>query len=116
MRTYGRATNPQTGVKTWVKVETDAHGYNDEVWLTTLAQTLKLNLGESPFFANYGIPAHASVMTQIFPDFYLAFTQQQFSQYFAALLITKESNPKPTYNIQVTTNQGVVLMHAVTPI
>lgn len=50
MRTFGRTTNILTGVKTWVEIDTDSAGFNDAVWLTTLVQVLKLNLGESPFF------------------------------------------------------------------
>ena len=106
MRTYGRITNPN-GTKTWVQVTTDANGFDDMVWLTTLCQCLQLNLNESPFFANYGIPAHQSVVTQVFPDYYVMQTQQQFSKYFASLLISKVPGVNPVYNINVITNQGV---------
>jgi hypothetical protein len=113
MRTYGRTRDTLTGAKTWRIVTTDAFGFNDSVYLTTLAQVLKLNLGESPFFANYGIPAHQSVVTQVYPDFYMMRTQQQFGQYFASLILTPvpdsaddEGRPVPTYNISVLTNTG----------
>lgn len=106
MRTYGRITNAD-GTKTWVEVQTDANGYNDYVMITTLAQVLLLNLGESPFYANYGIPAKPSVVQQVFPDFYVARTQQQFAPNFASLIVTKLNSPTPTYDINVTTNQGV---------
>ena len=108
MRTYGR-TYSELGVPTWVEVTTDANGYNDAVWITTLIQTLKLNLGESPFFANFGIPAQVSVLTQVQPDFYLAYTQQQFAPYFAALVLSKQApvpNGDPVYTINATTQQG----------
>jgi hypothetical protein len=111
MRTYGRIYNDD-GTYKWVVVETDANGFNDEVWLTTLCQTLKLNLNESPFWANYGIPAEPAVVQQVFPDFYVSRTQQQFSQYFASLIISKvnvttaQGQPVPTYNIAVVTNYG----------
>lgn len=109
MRTYGRVTNPD-GSRTWQVVTTDANGNDDMVWLTTLVQTLLLNLGESPFFAQYGIPAQQSVMQQVFPDYYVGVTQQAFSSYFASLLISKLSNPLvPSYQINVTTHQGVKL-------
>lgn len=95
------------GNATWVEVVTDTNGYNDAVWITTLIQTLKLNLGESPFYANRGIPAQQSVITQIFPDFYVNQTQQQFAQYFASLIIAKEpANPTPTYNVNIITHSG----------
>lgn len=108
MRTWGRVYDLY-GNATWVKVETDANGFNDMVYVTTLAQVLKLNLGESPFYANYGIPAHQSVMLQVFPDFYITYTQQQFAKYFASLIVAKVNTPDPRYNISVTTNQGVKL-------
>lgn len=105
MRTYGRTTD-EFGKKTWVVVTTDANGFNDNVYLTTLAQVLKLNLGESPFFGNYGIPAHPSVVQQVFPDYYVAYTQQQFAQHFASLTIAKQPLPFPSYIINVLTQQG----------
>jgi hypothetical protein len=92
-----------------VEVTTDSNGFNDEVYLVTLVQCLKLNLGESPFYAQYGIPAHPSVVQQVFPDYYIANTQKQFAQYFASLTISKQSSPTPTYIVNVITNQGAKL-------
>lgn len=100
MRTYGRVN----GV--WVKVETDENGFNDDVYVTTLIQNLKLSLGESPFYANNGIPAQKSVISQIFPDFYVNQIQQQFSKYFASLLIAKIPATYPLYRVNLLTNQG----------
>lgn len=108
LRTYGRTYN-HDGSYQWVQVTTDANGHNDYVWLTTLIQCLKLNLNESPFYANYGIPAQPSVVTQIFPDFYVNQTQSQFSQYFASLIVSKVNSLTPTYNINAITNQGTVI-------
>lgn len=105
MRTYGRVTN-RDGTKTWVVVQTDADGNDDYVYLTTLCQCLLLNLGESPFYANYGIPAKPAVVQQVQPDYYVARTQQQFAQYFANLVIAKVTAPVPTYKVNVTLNQG----------
>lgn len=101
MRTYGRSG----GI--WVEVVTDPNGQNDQIYLTTLLQTLKLNLGESPFWANYGIPAQTSVIQQIFPDYYVSFTQQQFAQYFASLTIARSSPSPPTYRVNVITHNGI---------
>jgi hypothetical protein len=121
MRTYGRTQDVISGKKKWWVVTTDQGGYNDSVYLTDLAQVLKLNLGESPFFANYGIPAHESIMTQVFPDFYIARTQQQFAGYFASLIVTalpvqqgsadsfatqQEGASAPRYYLNVLTNYG----------
>lgn len=109
MRTYGRVTN-EDGTKSWVVVTTDANGYDDSVWLTTLAQALKLNTGESPFYANYGIPQYQTIMTQVFPDYYTMLTQTQFAPYFASLVITRaQGQYPPVYNVTAVTEQGAIL-------
>lgn len=97
----------------WVEVSTDANGYNDAVWLTTLSQVLKLGLNESPVFGNYGIPAQQSVVTQVVPDYYVTLTQQLFSPYFIALQLTKIPSENPTYDINATANPGAILMSPV---
>ena len=112
MRTYGRITN-QDGSKIWLTVTTTVDGQEDYVWITTLCQTLLLNLNESPFFADYGIPAYQSIVTQVFPDFYIVRTQQRFAQYFASLLVSRQPVPTPVYLVNVTTNQGFKLNAAV---
>jgi hypothetical protein len=106
-RTYGRVKNPD-GSRSWVKVETDANGDNSYLFITTLIQVLLLNLGESPFYANYGIPAQRSVLTQIFPDYYVTVTQQQFAQFFARLSISKVPSTTPTYDVSLQTLQGAI--------
>lgn len=117
MRTYGRVTPdplyPYT--RKWVEVTTDEYGYNDNVYLTTLVQVIKLNLGESPFYSNWGIPAHPSVVTQIAPDYYMTLTQQRFAAYFLLLIISKENGfdedgiPAPLYRVNVITQYGAQL-------
>lgn len=111
MRTYGRIKDSAspTGFK-WIEVQTDANGHDDYVWITTLIQCLKLNLGESPFFADYGIPAQQSVIQQIFPDYYVMQTQQQFAARFASLIISKQPFAQPTYNVNIVTNAGVKIV------
>jgi len=59
VRTYGKITNPD-GTQSWVQVTTDGSGSNDAVYATALVQTVKLNINESPFYANSGIPAKPS--------------------------------------------------------
>lgn len=109
MRTYGRTYNPD-GTYQWVKVETDANGKNDAVYLTTLAQVLKLNLGESPFYANYGIPQQKTIVTQVFPDYYVMVSQMQFSPYFASLTITRQQDrPDPVYDVTAVAHSGAIL-------
>lgn len=79
------------------------------MWLTTLCQCILLMLNESPFNAKYGIPAQQSVLTQIFPDFYMLQLQTFFSPYFASIIISKLPSATPTYNVAVTTFQGAKL-------
>ena len=106
IRTFGRITNPD-GSRIWVVVQTDSLGNDDLVWVTTLLQVIQLNLNESPFFAQYGLPAQQSVMQQVFPDYYMALTQQVVAPYFASLIISKVSSATPTYNVFVTLHSGV---------
>lgn len=123
LRTWGR-TYDLYGNPTWVEVTTDTNGFNDLVYLTTLAQVLKLNLGESPFFANYGLPAHQTIVTQVAPDFYLTATQQQFAQYFASLTIARlaptppligKAADSPTYQINAVAHNGAALPRVTVP-
>lgn len=114
MRTYGRVIvgvgADGLPIKKWVEVTTDKNGLNDQVWLTTLAQACLLNLNESPFYADWGIPAKQAVLQQIPPDYYVSQLQRQFSQYFASILIARDQTQlQPTYIIQVVTHQGVIL-------
>ena len=127
MRTYGRvpvymsgtliqAKNPNTGqpATKWVVVQTDANGFNDLVYATTLVQAFKINLGESPFYANYGLPAKTSVVTQVAPDYNVVLTQQQFAQYFASLVVARQAGAAtPTYKVDITTHVGVKLSASV---
>lgn len=110
MRVYGRVPVDiavPNGPKRWVVVETTEEGLNDGVHITAMAQTFKLNLNESPFWANFGIPAHESVMQQIWPDFYVTFIQQYYSQFFTSLIVTPQrAEREPHYLASVTTHQG----------
>lgn len=106
MRTWGRVE--ENGVKRWVAVESDASGDFSYGWITTLIQTLKLGLAESPFYAQYGIPAQQSIIDQVYPDYYVTMVQQQFSRYFASLSVKKVSDAtNPIYDLSVITFNGV---------
>lgn len=111
MRTYGRVKDKTTKQLRWVQVDTTDEGFDDYVWVTTLIQSLKLNLGESPFYANYGIPAKQSVLQQVQPDFYTARAQQQFAPYFANLLMAREpgDQDQPSYRVNITLHSGLKL-------
>jgi len=120
LRTWGRTRDVLTGKKTWVEVTTDEGGHDDMVMLTTLAQVLKLNLGESPFYADWGIPAEPSVVTQIYPDYYVQLTQQRFAPLFMSLFLQKMPDavdergaPSPYYSFECVTNYGAYLAYQV---
>lgn len=109
MRVWGRTYN-EDGTYQWVAVTTDANGQNDNCYLTALCQAIKLNLGESPFFSNVGIPQVQTILTQVFPDYYLSQIQQLYSQYFASLAIVRVSGSSPPqYNVTAVCSSGAVL-------
>lgn len=126
MRTYGRvyALNPDgsrmksqpPGYPYWVEVSTDpATGSNAWVYLTTLCQCLLLYLGESPFYAQYGLPAQQAVIQQIAPDYNMNRTQQQFAQYFASLTVARVPGVEtPTYNVAALMPDGTPVSATVT--
>jgi len=113
MRVYGRVPvdpvfDPK-GPKKWVVVETTKNGLNDACYVTALAQTCKLNLNESPFWANFGIPAKQSVISQIVPDLYIILIQKFYQQFFSSLLVAKVpavDGITPQYKFSITTNAG----------
>ena len=130
MRTYGRTVDVLSGKKTWWRVNTDENGFNDSVYVTALAQVIKLNLGESPFFADWGIPAHESVVTQVYPDLFIVRIQQRFSPFFASLVLTiapirqgspesfaadQDGAPAPYYIFNALTNSGSIVGVQVRP-
>lgn len=106
-RIWGR-TNGGNEPYTWVAITPDANGSLSYLRITWLIQVLSLNLGESPLYSNWGINAQQSVVTQIFPDYYVNQVQQQFAQYFASLQITKAAYPEPYYNVAITTLEGTI--------
>lgn len=109
MRTWGRQAQSDGSWGPWVKI-TD----NDLVWLATLVQTLRLSENESPFYGNFGIPAAASVSTQIAPDAAVARTQAQYVQYFASLAISAIPGAnEPTYSVEVVLSNGQILNETV---
>jgi SH3-like domain-containing protein len=106
VRAWGRITD-ELGNKTWVEVTTDSNGLNDAVNVTWLAQALKLNLNESPFWGNWGIPQYQTVMTQVYPTYYVMQTQTRFQGLFAALQISQiQGAANPSYNVNATLHNG----------
>lgn len=110
MRAWGRPVNADGTYGPWTAVSTQANGLNDAFYITALAQCLRLNMGESPLYANSGIPQIQTIMTQTYPDFYMSRIQQQYAQYFASLTIVRVqgTNP-PQYNVRAVTHSGAVI-------
>lgn len=109
MRTWGRQY-AKDGTYQWVEVTTDPNGFSDNLWLTTLVQALKLNLGESPFYANLGIPQYQTIMTQVMPSYYVSNIQQYFAPKFASLTIVQVPNKfPPAYNVTAVCHSGAVI-------
>ena len=110
MRAYGRHTDIH-GNKTWVTVQTDANGDSSYVYVTSLCQCILLNFNESPFWANFGIPAKNSILQQQAPDYFIGNIVNYYSQFFASLLVVKQpttpGNPTPIYNISAVFKSGV---------
>lgn len=106
--------DPTTGnqMLQWVEVDTAPDGSNDMLFVTAMCQTMLLNLNESPIFANWGIPAHQSVLQQLFPDLYITQIQKQYASQFANLTVKRSTladGITPVYLVTVLTHQGVVL-------
>jgi hypothetical protein len=123
MRVFGRTTD-EFGNRKWVVVTTDANGFNDYVYLTALAQEIQLNLNESPFYGNRGIPAEPSVVSQVAPDYYSSRLQLLYSPFFMNIMVYRVPglhplglDPKntgaPVYKVQVVTHQGVTAQYTV---
>lgn len=109
MRTWGREYN-EDGTYQWVEVTPDANGFEDNIWLTTLVQALKLNLGESPFYANVGIPQQQTIVTQVYPDFYVSQIQQYFAPRFASLTIFRvPASFPPVYQVNAVCHSGAII-------
>jgi len=107
MRTYGRLPPDENGYRQWVEVNSANLATDDNVWLTTLAQNLKLITGESPFFANFGLPSEQAIIMQIVPQYHVNLIQQRFAQYFASLIITRVPGPgNPVWRVNVLTRYG----------
>ena len=83
-RIYDANGNP-----TWVQVTTDANDFNDYVYLTALVQCVKLNLGESLYWSDFGIPAHQSIMQQLPPDYNVSYISRFFMQFFPSVIVTR---------------------------
>jgi hypothetical protein len=113
MRVWGRQYNDD-GTYQWVAVVTDSNGDSSNCYLTALCQAIQLILGESPFYANVGIPQQQTIMTQVFPDWYVGQLQRLYAQYFATLTIVRVPGSfPPQYNVTAVCKSGAILNNTV---
>lgn len=106
MRTFGR---DNTGV--WHEVTTDSSGFDDDVYLTTLAQVLTSDINESWLYPELGIPARQSVIGNTHPDYFVDRVRAYFAQFFANISIlttTDTQTNTPIYYVDVLKNDGSV--------
>jgi hypothetical protein len=103
MQTFGRDSNGQ-----WFEVTTDAAGFNDDVYLTTLAQVLQSDINESWLFPELGIPARQSVIGRTHPDYFVDRVRAYFSRFFAniSITLTTDTDGNPLYYVGVLKNDG----------
>jgi hypothetical protein len=79
--------------------------------VTIVKHELQLRVGESPFFADAGIPAEDSIITQQEPDYFVNQVKARYQSKFNRFDISKISGNPLVYNIALTTknNQTVNL-------
>lgn len=95
MRVWTRQHQPD-GTQQWKSVD------NKQASIAWLQNALLLQLGESHFWADWGLPVTQNIVTQIWPDYYVNLTQNRFSDYFASLRITHDSTStedNPVYQV-----------------
>ena len=107
-RVWGRVHN-NDGTRTWQAYETSDSGSDDLPNFIWLQNALLLNTNESPFYANWGVPVQQTMITQIFPDYYMNLMQQRFSQYFASCVISRVTSKDATYQVNIVTNSGITV-------
>ncbi|GBQ07532.1 hypothetical protein [Saccharibacter floricola] len=108
MRVWTRIKQPD-GSRRWQAVD------GDEANIAWLQNALLLQLGEAPFSTDWGIPVSQTLVTRIWPDYYLNLTQERFRETFPMLQITRQqndSNPNPSYVIRALLNDGTVYSNA----
>lgn len=106
MQTFGRDAD---GL--WFEVTTDENGYNDDVYLTTLAQVLQSDINESWFYPKLGIPGRQSAIGRTHPDYFVGRVKNYFAQYFDNINVVQtieEDTQNPVYYVDVIKNDGSI--------
>jgi len=76
------------------------------IWVTIVKHELQLRVGESPFFADAGIPAEDSIITQQEPDYHVNNVKRRYEAKFRRFDIVKRSIVPLIYDIALTTRNG----------
>lgn len=102
MRVWTRVMGSD-GKRTWQPVD------NDQGNIAWLQNALLLQLGESPFWTDWGLPVSKTLVSQIWPDYYLNMTQQRFRDVFPTLQVTRQrvdGQSDPVYSIRAILSDG----------
>ncbi|WP_077395442.1 hypothetical protein [Bombella intestini] len=108
MRVWTRVHQPD-GRRVWKAVT------GDQGNIAWLQNALLLQLGESPFWADWGIPVQQTLVSRVWPDYYLNLTQRRFRDIFPSLQITRKdggNGADPVYDISVILNNGTLYSSA----
>ncbi|UMM63143.1 hypothetical protein [Aristophania vespae] len=91
------------GTRKWVAVT------GNQAIIAWLQNNLLLQLGESPFYADKGLPVTQSLISRIWPDYYLNQLQEFFRDYVSTIQITRDTsvvNDGLSYKILVIFKDG----------
>lgn len=104
MRVWTRVRQSD-GTRRWQAVD------GDQANIAWLQNALLLQLGEAPFNAEWGLPIRDTLVTQVWPDYYVNLTKQRFRDTFPMLQITRERNGKQAdlgYSVRALLNDGTL--------
>jgi di/tripeptidase len=85
---YDAATNK------WITIDD-----SNDSWFVAFIHTLKSDPAQHLTYADHGVSALDALQNNIVPTLDITRTVQQFSPYFAQLLVTQKSAIEPVYNV-----------------
>ncbi|KMQ89824.1 hypothetical protein RF55_10509 [Lasius niger] len=96
-RVWARTGQPdQDGKRKWISVS------DNTAILTWLQQAVLLQLGESPFWVDWGLPVIGFLSQGIYPDLYMQKTKERFQPYFLNVNINRNIPDNPEDQIAYT--------------
>lgn len=95
----------EDGTRKWIEVT------GNQAIIAWLQNVLLLQLGEEPFYADWGIPVTQTLANRYWPDYYLNLIQQRFADQVSFIKITPERSDndpgtEPLYSISIIFNDG----------